>query len=141
MSYPIIRTFFDADSVACLFVSDVVSAYPNIEKFTISYPIGDDGKQYDYRDFDSFAWEIGEKIVMASADAQLFIRNYVDASKRLEDGETFDDIDVSMICRCSVSDELLMPEDEAYTDGFTGAVLSDGHSVYDEENDFYVKSE
>tara|TARA_R110000822_G_scaffold6851_10_gene28663 strand:+ start:1467 stop:1784 length:318 start_codon:yes stop_codon:yes gene_type:complete len=104
----------------------------------MNYPIGD---KYDHnRDFDSFSWDIGNKIVMASADAQLFIRTYVDAKKRLADNETFEDIDVSMICRCSVSDEVLMPEDEAYIDGNTGAVLSDAYSIYDEEKDFYVVS-
>tara|TARA_R110000772_G_scaffold119344_1_gene225323 strand:- start:437 stop:856 length:420 start_codon:yes stop_codon:yes gene_type:complete len=138
MKYPIIRTFFDADSIACLFVSDVISAYPNIENFTVSYPIGNDGKRFDARDFNSFAWGVDGN-TMASEDAQLFIRLYNDAKKKLKEGETFKDIDVSMICRCSVSDKLLMPEDEAYVDGNTGAVLSGEHSIYDDEFDFYVK--
>jgi len=139
MKYPILKTFFDADSIACLFVSDVISAFPLIEKFTVSYPRGNDSKRFERRDFDSFTWDIDGKIVIASADAQLFIRNYSDASKRLEDNETFLDIDVSMICRCSVSDEILMPDDEAYIDCLTNEVLSSKHSKFSEVHNGYIK--
>lgn len=39
---------------------------------------------------------------------------------------------------CGVCSRLLKPQDEAYTDAFTGRALCDEHSFYDEELDAYM---
>jgi hypothetical protein len=147
ISYPVIRTFFDADSIACVFTSDILSAYPQIEKFTTSYQVGD---KFHERNFHSFTWDIGGTIVMAVGDVQEFIRIYTDTLKRIKnenennvDGTpilSFDDCDLSMICRCGVCDELLFPDDEAYTDEISGKVLCDHHSATNEATGNYVES-
>jgi len=140
--YPILSTFFDVDNIPCVFVDEVKKTYPQIEKFDIYYP---DSK--DQRDFDSFGWDISTKdgkrteIVMASADAQLFIDVYNRTIERCKkENITIDDIDISMVAVCSVCNELLMPDDECYVDGNTNEPLCDGHSIFDEDKDFYVKS-
>lgn len=146
--YPLLQTFFDADGIACVFQDEVKRIYPRIEDVTIQYNAGD-GKVMD-RDFNSFGWDIStqdgtrSEIVMASDDAEIFIRLYRRIKKRCEElgytQEDFNEFDISICGICSVCDELLMPDDELYVDGNTGESLCDGHSIYDEEKDFYIKS-
>jgi hypothetical protein len=78
---------------------------------------------------------------MAVADAQLFIDKYNRTVEKCKiEGVSLDEIDISMVAICTVCDELLMPDDECYIDGNTNEPLCDGHSAFDEEKDFYVKS-
>lgn len=142
--YPILSSFFDVDNIPCMFADEIKEAYPQIEKFTVSYPVG---TEFHERDFESFIWDITKEDlsrtedVMASNDVQLFVDIYnrtIDRCK--EEKITLDDLDVSIICICGNCDELLFPDDEAYTDGNTGEVLCDGCSAFDEEHNFYVKS-
>ena len=140
--YPILSVFFDADNIPCVFVDEVMKTYPQIEKFDVYYPASK-----EERSFDSFSWDISTKdktrteIVMAVADAQLFIDKYNRTVEQCKfEGVSLDDIDISMVAICTVCDELLMPDDECYVDGNTNEPLCDGHSKFDEEKDFYVKS-
>ena len=138
MNYPILRTFFDADAVACVFVSDLLSAYPNIGELTVSYPVG---SKFKGRTFISFAWDIGNKNVMSAHDAQFFVRLYKLTSKRLAvESISFDDIDANMVCLCGICDTLLFPDDEAYTDVISGKNLCDKHAIFDEVNNNYVEN-
>jgi hypothetical protein len=41
---------------------------------------------------------------------------------------------------CDVCGDVLLHDDEAYTDGNTGEHLCDDHSIFDESEGFYVKS-
>ena len=52
-----------------------------------------------------------------------------------------EEFDLSMICRCGVCDELLLPDDEAYTDEITGKVLCDKHSITNPETGNYIESD
>ena len=142
--YPIFSSFFDADNIPCMFADEIIKAYPQIEKFTVSYPVG---TEFHERDFDSFIWDITKEDlsisedVMASDDVQLFVDIYNRTIERCKkENISLDELDVSMICICGACEELLFPDEEAYTDGNTGEVLCDGCSKFDEEKDFYVKS-
>lgn len=136
--YQTLLTFFDADAIACVFVNEVLELFPKIDEFTISYPIGD-GK-FMGRDFHSFTWDIGETMVMASSDLEYFITIYRRTVERCEkENIDLDDLDLSIICICSVCDELLFPDDEAYIDENTGEVLCDKHSVCNDDTGNYVK--
>jgi len=141
--YPLINMFFDVDNIPCMFSEDILKTYPNIEKFTVVYPVGE--KFYE-RDFDSFIWDITKedlsdsRDVMAVNDVQLFVDVYNRTLERCkEEKTTLEDYDLSMICICGKCDTLLLPDDEAYSDGNTGKILCDGCSVYDEENDIYIE--
>lgn len=139
--YPILSVFFDADSIPCVFVDEMIQTFANIEDLTVYYM----GLQ---RDFNSFGWDMSTKdgsrteIVMAVADAMLFVELHRRIGKELEkENLTFGEIDMSMVGICSVCDELLMPDDECYVDENTGEPLCDGHSRCNELTGNYIKSE
>lgn len=128
--YPTINTFFDADSVPCVFVSEVMDAFPMIDQLTINYVIGRGVSVQGGRTFESFTWNIGDVVVMAISDLAYFVRVYNETLKRCEDeGITIDEIALDMVCTCSVCETLLFPDDEVYNDKNTNESLCDSHSI------------
>ena len=140
--YPLMRTFYDVDNILCVFVEDVINAFPNINKISIQYM-----KNQFEREFGTFSWGIRKKdlsvniSVMAFDDLKLFIGRYNEICVALKVDDLSDDDlhDYSLICKCSVSGKLLLADDEAYADENTGEMLSDEHSVCNDETGNYVK--
>lgn len=145
LKYPTLNVFFDADNIACMFVDEILKQFPKIDSIKVNYPTGN---EFIERDFNSFGWEISkvdgskEVSVMAVADAQLFINIYNETLKYcLAENTSIFEIDIESVGQCSVCDDVLMPDDELYVDGNTGAHLCDTHSTYDEANDIYVAND
>tara|TARA_R110002050_G_scaffold79261_12_gene169480 strand:- start:21296 stop:21994 length:699 start_codon:yes stop_codon:yes gene_type:complete len=140
--YPMMRTFYDVDNILCVFVEDVINAFPNINKISIQYM-----KNQFEREFGTFSWDIRKKdlsvsiSVMAFDDLKLFIERYKEICVALEvDDLSNDDLhDYESICKCSVSGKLLLADDEAYGDENTGEMLSTEYSVCNDESGNYVK--
>lgn len=133
--YPILRMFFDADGVRCVFVSDVLKAYPHIDKLNINYK-----KNEAPRDFDTFHWDINGLIVMASADLDLFLQLYKNICLAENIKELDNSADWSLVVSCSVCNVILLPYEEAYSDHKTGQTLCTTHSKFDEGLNNYVVS-
>ncbi len=139
--YPLMRTFYDVDNILCVFVEDVINAFPNINKISIQYI-----KNQFEREFGTFSWSVRKKdlsdniTVMAFDDLKLFIERYNEICVALKVEDLSDEYyDYSIICKCSVSGKLLLADDEAYADENTGEMLSDEHSVCNDESGNYVK--
>lgn len=140
--YPILTTFFDIDSVPCVFVDEVLKIYPRIDELTVYYK----GSQMN-RTFYTFGWEIsklyGKKhLVMSSVDVSLFISLYRRVIKHCKEiNEPFEEVVLCEIAICEACNELLMPDDECYSDENTGEPLCDGHSAVNEMTGNYYNSE
>ena len=134
--YPLLRTFFDVDNILCVFVEDVINAYPNINKLSIQYR-----KNEADRKFNTFCWDISISVdVMAFDDLKLFISLYDEVCEKLDVIDLSGEYeDYESITKCSVCGELLLSDDYAYGDEISGESLCDKHSVRNEETSNYVK--
>ena len=112
-----VNTFNDADNVTCVTLDDAKQKYPQLNWDKIEK---------------RFVWDIEETFVMALADLKLCI-------KLEEQGLQIEDINYEDVAHCSVCGEVLLPDDEAYTDHATGDTLCDAHARFDEETNSYVK--
>ncbi len=137
----VLRTFFDVDNILCVFVEDVINAYPNINRLSIQYR-----KNEADRKFNTFCWDISKKdnsisvYVMAFDDLKLFITLYNEICERLNVKDLSDDYEeYESITKCSVCGELLLSDDYAYADEISGESLCDKHSVQNEKSGNYVK--
>jgi hypothetical protein len=137
--YPSLKTFFDCDSVACVFTDEVVKSYPKIDELSIDYRLAD-GSYTHSRPFNSFSWELSGEVVMASSDLSQFVSVYNKILVRCyEEKITIEDVEFADIGVCNVCDELLFPDDELYSDEDTHVSLCDSHSAMNEMSGNYFK--
>ena len=53
----------------------------------------------------------------------------------------YDNMDIAMVEKCSCCGDILLPDDECYSDSLNdGATLCDHCSIFDEETDMYIKT-
>lgn len=115
----VMKTFWDYDEIRCVTIEDAKKAYPDLDWDKIE---------------SRFSWEmggLGEVSVMSFHDLQYCI-------KLNENGYDFEDVEYTACTFCSVCDECILPDEEAYNDIFSDRILCDRHCRQDKDGNCHT---
>ena len=111
------KTFYDYDNIECVTMEEAKRAYPSLP-----------WKKIEER----FSWGMGDSQqvdVMTVQDLKFCVK---------VDGE-YEGYEYSEVEYCSVCREILLPDDECYTDEKTGDPICEHHAVFNEVTGMYRK--
>lgn len=116
-----LKTFLDSDNIECCFTMDAKWAFPHL-----------DWEAVEAR----FSWETKIGLALLST---MTVRDLNLCLKLHSENIPLGEISYTDVAWCDVCEQVLLPDDECYTDCRTGESLCDAHSEFDEGLDGYVR--